>query len=72
MNINSIGHPTIVYGFYHHKDVTIPYDEPPLFYQGVNEHTGELLATMSDEVLEIKRVLKARYPNLLDPQIIRR
>ncbi|KAL7565737.1 hypothetical protein ACA910_005430 [Epithemia clementina (nom. ined.)] len=64
MSINSIGHPAISYAFYCHKDITIPFDEPPLFYQGANEYTGQVLSQLSDEVLEIGRVLKLRYPAL--------
>jgi hypothetical protein len=64
MNINSVWHPTISYGFYRNKDVTTPFDEPPLFYQGADEYTGEKLAKVSDEVLEVKRVLLEKYPGL--------
>eukprot|EP00536_Pseudo-nitzschia_multiseries_P013532 jgi/Psemu1/211889/e_gw1.582.11.1 len=64
MNINSIWHPTISFGYYRDKDVTQPWDEPPLFYQGADEYTGELLGAISDEVLELKRVLtKDKYPD---------
>jgi len=64
MNINSVWHPTISYGFYRNKDITKPFDEPPLFYYGADEYTGEKLAQVSDEVLEMKRVLLEKYPNL--------
>lgn len=64
MNINSVWHPTISYGYYRNKDVTQPMDEPPLFYQGADEYTGEKLALVSDEVLELKRVLLEKYPGL--------
>lgn len=64
MNINSVWHPTISYGFYRNKDVTKPFDEPPLFYQGADRFTGEKLAKVSDEVMEIGRVLREKYPGL--------
>lgn len=64
MNINSVWHPTISYGFYRNKDVTKPFDEPPLFYYGADEYTGDKLSKVSDEVLELKRVLLKRYPSL--------
>ena len=64
MNINSVWHPTISYGFYRNKDVTKPFDQPPLFYQGADEYTGEKLAKVSDEVLELGRVLRQKYPGL--------
>jgi hypothetical protein len=63
--INSVWHPTISYGFYRNvKDYTKPFDEPPLFYYGADEYTGDKLAKVSDEVLEIKRVLQEKYPGL--------
>jgi hypothetical protein len=64
MNINSIWHPTISYGYYRNKDTTKPFDEKPLFYQGADAYTGEKLEKISDEVLELKRVLVEKYPSL--------
>eukprot|EP01083_Nonionella_stella_P156112 505127_1 len=64
MNINSVWHPTISYGFYRNKDITKPFDEPPLFYYGADEYTGDKLAKVSDEVMELGRILRQRYPTL--------
>lgn len=64
MNINSVWHPTISYGFYRNRDISKGFDEPPLFYQGADEYTGEKLDKVSNEVLEIKRVLEEKYPGL--------
>eukprot|EP00581_Thalassiosira_minuscula_P008322 CAMPEP_0183703908 /NCGR_PEP_ID=MMETSP0737-20130205/1452_1 /TAXON_ID=385413 /ORGANISM="Thalassiosira miniscula, Strain CCMP1093" /LENGTH=427 /DNA_ID=CAMNT_0025930711 /DNA_START=154 /DNA_END=1437 /DNA_ORIENTATION=- len=64
MNINSVWHPTISYGFYRNRDVTEPFDEPPLFYYGADEYTGDKLAKVSDEVIELGRVLREKYPTL--------
>ncbi|KAL3928502.1 MAG: hypothetical protein SGBAC_012625 [Bacillariaceae sp.] len=64
MNINSVWHPTISYGFYHNKDATQLFDEPPLFYQGADEATGKKLAAVSDEVLELKKVLCEQFKKL--------
>ena len=50
MNINSVWHPTISWGFYHNLDLSKPFDEPPLFYQGASEETGEKLDKVSNEV----------------------
>lgn len=65
MNPNTV-HPTISYGFYRDKDLTKPFDEPPVFYQGVDERTGQMLSKVSDEVMEVQRVLLERYPTGLD------
>lgn len=62
MNINSVWHPTISYCFYHDKDVTKPFDEPPLFYYGATEFTGDKLKLVSDEVLEIAKAIVDKYP----------
>jgi len=64
MNINSVWHPTISYSFYKSHDYTKPFDAPPLFYQGADEYTGEKLAKVSDEVLQVKKVLLEKYPSL--------
>lgn len=64
MNINSVWHPTISYGYYRNRDIEELVDEPPLFYGGADEYTGEKLALVSDEVLELKRVLLEKYPGL--------
>mmetsp|Transcript_4417 Transcript_4417/g.6046 ORF Transcript_4417/g.6046 Transcript_4417/m.6046 type:complete len:408 (-) Transcript_4417:181-1404(-) len=65
MNINSVWHPTISYGFYRSNPVPADgFDEPPLFYQGADEYTGEKLDKVSNEVLELKGVLEKRYPSL--------
>lgn len=64
MNINSVWHPTISYSYYHDKDLKAYMDEPPLFYYGATEFTGEMLDMVSNEVLEVKRVLLEKYPGL--------
>lgn len=64
MNINSVWHPTISYGYYKDKDINALMDEAPLFYQGATEYTGEKLDLVSNEVLELKRVLLEKYPGL--------
>jgi hypothetical protein len=63
MNINSVWHPTISYAFYRNWNGK-PFDEPPLFYYGAEEYTGEKLAKVSDEVLSIRTKIQERYPDL--------
>lgn len=62
-NVNIV-HPTISYGFYRDKNLTEPFDSPPIFYQGVDERTGDMLTKISDEVLRIRDCLSARYAGL--------
>jgi hypothetical protein len=63
MNINSVWHPTISYAFYRNWDGK-PMDEPPLFYYGADEYTGEKLALVSDEVLNIRTKIQEKYPDM--------
>jgi len=64
MNINAVWHPTISYSFYRNKDINEPFDAVPLFYYGADEFCGDKLDKVSNEVMELKRVLLARYPSL--------
>jgi hypothetical protein len=38
-----------------------PFAERPLLYEGVDEFTGDKLSAVSNEILEIKKVLEARF-----------
>jgi NAD/NADP octopine/nopaline dehydrogenase, alpha-helical domain len=60
-NINSVWHPTITYGAFRNWDFKTPFAERPLFYEGVDEFTGDKLSAVSNEILEIKKVLEARF-----------
>jgi ketopantoate reductase len=51
---NSVLHPIIMYGEWSKWDGQA-LDAPPLFYTGVTQETGELMASVSDEVLEIAK-----------------
>jgi hypothetical protein len=64
MNINSVWHPTISYGYYRNKDCSQPVEKPPLFYYGADEFTGDMLSKVSDEVLQVKAVLMDKYSGL--------
>ena len=64
MNINAIWHPTITYGQYRNWDGG-PVPAPgPLFYEGVDSFTADLLSSMSDEVLLVKEWIMQQYPSL--------
>ena len=64
MNINSVWHPTISYGYYTKHDWTNGFDTPPLFYQGADEDTGIKLDKVSNEVLGLRKALEMKYPGL--------
>ncbi len=56
-NMGQLLHPGIMYGLFHGWDGA-PYREPPLFYQGVDEETADMLQAMSDEVRMVGRKLE--------------
>jgi len=64
MNINMIWHPTISYGQYRDWDGQSTFQTPPPFYEGVDRVTGDLLSAVSDEMLRVKAVVRARYPDV--------
>lgn len=64
MNINSLWHPTIMYGALRQWDGHTPFDTIPLFYQGADAFTGAMLTAVSNEVLAIKRQLLLTFPTL--------
>ncbi len=56
-NMGQLLHPGIMYGLFSRWDGT-SYPEPPLFYQGVDEVTAEVLAEMSEEMQAVGRRLE--------------
>ncbi len=56
-------HPGIMYGLFHDWNGQ-PYEEPCLFYQGVDIATAEILQQMSDEVQALRAALEDAYPGL--------
>lgn len=61
MSLNSYSHPPIMYGRWKDWDGK-EVEQPPLFFQGVDEDTAELLRKVSDEVVAISRKIMAEYP----------
>ena len=60
-NMNQVLHPCITWGRYRDWDFITPFNEPPLFYGGVDEETGVMLWKVSDEILELKGILEFKY-----------
>ncbi len=59
MSVNAYLHTSIVYGQWAGWDGN-PVDEAPLFYHGVSKSTGELTSSVSDEVLNIAKVIEEK------------
>jgi hypothetical protein len=56
-------HPGVMYGLFHDWDGH-PYAEAPLFYQGINATTAEVLQQLSDEVQSLRAALEQHSPVL--------
>jgi len=64
MTTNPYIHLSVMYGRWSKWDGT-PLDEEPLFYQGADEFTAEIMATLSDEVvIQTKKALAVLKPDL--------
>jgi hypothetical protein len=69
MSLNSYSHPPIMYGRWKDWDGQ-ELEQPPLFFQGVDEETATLLGKVSDEVVATSRKIMAQYPNVDLSQVI--
>jgi hypothetical protein len=56
-------HPGVMFGLFSNWDGS-PFDEEPLFYQGIDTHTAEVLQKLSDEVQAIRAAFEATYPQV--------
>jgi hypothetical protein len=56
-------HPGVMYGQFHDWDGHT-FEEPPLFYQGIDENTAEVLGTLSDEIQALRSNLETRFPGI--------
>jgi len=66
---NAYSHPPIIYARWNDWDGHA-LDEPPLFYQGIDESTAALLEQVSDEVVATSRRIMAAYPEVDLSQVI--
>jgi len=66
LSMNSPGgvvHPGIMFGEWSRWNGK-PLDAAPLFYQGADEFTGEVLTKLSDEILSVRDAVVAEYPQV--------
>lgn len=64
MNPNAIAHPSIEYGLLRDWDGVTPYDKPPLFYQGIDDYTANIMETVSNEIIQVKSAIQKLYPDV--------
>lgn len=70
-NTGQLIHPGIMYGLGRDKqEVTFTRDEIPLFYQGVDQPTADLLQAMSDEVQAVARELSIHLSNFEPQEVV--
>lgn len=69
MSLNAYSHPPIMFGRWKDWDGQ-PLDHQPLFFQGVDEDTAELLGNISNEVVATSRRIMAEYPEVDLSQVI--
>jgi hypothetical protein len=56
-------HPGVMYGLFHNWTGQT-FEEAPLFYQGIDAETADLLQCLSDEVQILRSALEERYPSI--------
>ncbi len=56
-------HPGVMYGLFSSWDGQI-FEEAPLFYQGIDAQTADILQFLSDEIQILRSSLEARYPSI--------
>jgi NAD/NADP octopine/nopaline dehydrogenase-like protein len=66
---NAYSHPPIMFGRWRNWNGA-GLDAPPLFYQGVNEETAQLLEEVSEEVVTISRSIMREHPGIDLSQVI--
>jgi hypothetical protein len=66
---NAYSHPPIMYGRWKDWDGK-PLEQPPLFYQGIDEYTADLLGKISEEVVAMSKLIMAEFPRVDLSQVI--
>ena len=66
---SQIIHPGVMYDLFRDWDGS-PFNEAPLFYQGIDDSTAQVLQELSDEIQSIKGALLRQFPEL-DLQAVR-
>ncbi len=61
--LNGVVHPTIMHGRWHNWDGK-PLDEPPLFYNGLDRPSANLMSDMSDEIVATAKAIMQQRPQV--------
>ena len=69
-NLCQVIHPAVMHGNFGHWDGQTPYDEAPLFYQGMSDEAADNMYHVSDEIMALRADLEQRYDGL-DLSVVR-
>ncbi len=63
-NLCQVIHPCVMHDNFKDWDGKTPYEDEPLFYQGLSDEAADNMYKVSDEIMEIRTELEKRYPGL--------
>jgi len=63
-NLTQIIHPTVMHDFFQDWDGRTPFEQVPLFYQGMSQQAADNMQAISDEILALRALLEGRFPEL--------
>ena len=63
-NLCQVIHPVVMHSNFKDWDGSTPFQEKPLFYQGLSEEAADVMHQLSDEILDISTRLSQAYPSL--------
>jgi NAD/NADP octopine/nopaline dehydrogenase, alpha-helical domain len=63
-NMTQVIHPAVMYDNFGDWDGETPYDEVPLFYQGLSDKAADNMSQVSDEILAVRAALEKHAPSL--------
>ncbi len=63
-NLCQVIHPAVMYDNFGDWDGETPFEEVPLFYQGLSQRGADDMQAISDEIVGLEAKLEARYPGL--------
>ena len=69
-NLCQVIHPAVMHGNFGSWDGQTPFDEAPLFYQGMSDEAADNMYHVSDEILAVRADLERRYKGL-DMSVVR-
>jgi NAD/NADP octopine/nopaline dehydrogenase, alpha-helical domain len=63
-NLCQVIHPVVMHDNFKDWDGRTPFQEKPLFYQGLSEEAADRMYRLSDEIIDLRHRLEKTYPSL--------